>query len=111
MTRKGARMARKGARMARKGARMARKGREWPRRGQTLQETNVLLEAVLGKTQLNLNQIANLEKGKIIVLDTKLDKKIKVKCEEIDILESEIGSRDEKMAVKILHNQIASFNE
>ena len=79
--------------------------------GKDMQETNVLLEAVLGKTQLNLNQIANLEKGKIIVLDTKLDKKIKVKCEEIDILESEIGSRDEKMAVKILHNQIASFNE
>ncbi len=70
----------------------------------TLSETNLELKAVLGKTELDINEILSLEEGDIIPLNTRLDDAITISVDEVPWFTAKLGELKIKKAVKICDN-------
>ncbi len=69
-----------------------------------LSETSLELKAVLGTTELDLNEVLSLEKGDIIPLGTRFDGDVIISVDEVPWFSAKLGELKIKKAVKICDN-------
>lgn len=62
---------------------------------------SVNLRAILGETNITLDDLINLEKGDVICLDKNVNTEIDVKVETIDKFKGKVGLKNNNLAVKI----------
>ncbi len=66
-----------------------------------VQETKVPLKAVLGRTQISVNDFLMLQQGDVLTLNTNVEGKVEVLVGEILKFKGQPGVRNKKLAVKI----------
>lgn len=74
--------------------------------GQEIRETTLTLEAILGESALSLDEILSWEKGSQLLLKTKPDSIIPVRCGDTLTLSGKMGKKDGYVAILVEENYI-----
>ena len=67
----------------------------------TLKNSSVAVKAVLGKTQLKLRDILDLEKDDVVVLDSEVDDQVELSVENRLRFKGHAGTKGDKVAVRV----------
>jgi len=67
----------------------------------TIKNSEVLLKAILGRTNLKLKEILSLEKDDVIILDSEIDDRIEVSVEDRLRFKGHAGTKGAKTAVRV----------
>lgn len=69
--------------------------------GKELSATQVNLEAVLPEKTISLRDVMHFRVGSTLVLDSKVDSDVMLRCGDVRVARGKIGSMEKKMAVRI----------
>ncbi len=72
----------------------------------SLWNTDIHLEAILGEAEVTLNEILSWKPGSQVILRTKPDSQIYIRCGEIDIWQANIGQRSGNVSIRITESYI-----
>jgi flagellar motor switch protein FliM len=64
-------------------------------------QTDVTVEAVIGRKYVQMKDVFDLSVGKTLILDTLPDQEIVLSCRNVDVLKGKVGRVDDDMAVVV----------
>jgi flagellar motor switch protein FliM len=72
----------------------------------SLWNTDIDIEAILGKTQLTLQEVLEWKAGSQLILKTKPDSQIHIRSGDIDIWKAQIGQRSGNVSIRITESYL-----